>query len=280
MHEFGHNINLQHGGGDANNFKPNYVSIMNYAFQSLGIAPTDPDGAGPLTARIYYSAVALAALNENNLNEPGGIGDGTDRTRFTCPNGTAGTGPGTGAIDWNCDADGGADAIVAVDVNGSGTFGVLTGFDDWANLRLTFQPTRDFEDGVHNTATVVEIDHATQSAIAKLVDVRIDPTAINCKNAGVIVTVAALTTPTFDARSLVETTVTFAGARETHVNASTGKPQRHEVDVDGDGDIDLVFHFRLGDTNLTCAATRATLSGQTVTGQAIEGSGRVNMIGQ
>src|SRR6185503_527331 len=28
MHEFGHNLNLQHGGGDSVNRKPNYLSIM------------------------------------------------------------------------------------------------------------------------------------------------------------------------------------------------------------------------------------------------------------
>ncbi len=32
MHELGHNLGLSHGGDDGNNGKPNYPSIMNYAF--------------------------------------------------------------------------------------------------------------------------------------------------------------------------------------------------------------------------------------------------------
>jgi hypothetical protein len=33
MHELGHNLGLRHGGGDDTNYKPTYISIMNYAFQ-------------------------------------------------------------------------------------------------------------------------------------------------------------------------------------------------------------------------------------------------------
>lgn len=166
MHEFGHNLDLRHGGGDGDNFKPNYLSIMNYAFTSVGIPPTDPDGTGPLTARVDYSPDDLADLNENNLNEPAGIGDGTDNTRYSCPTGVQNIGAGLGAIDWNCDSDGGTDASVAVDINGDAVFGVLTGFDDWANLKLDFQNTDDFEDGVHTTTIdVIEIDFPTHLEI-------------------------------------------------------------------------------------------------------------------
>jgi len=117
MHEFGHNLSLQHGGDDWNNFKPNFLSVMNYAFQVSGVPPTDPDMGGPLTARIDYSTALLPTLTENNLNETTGIGDGTDNTVFTCPGGANAAGAGTGAIDWNCDVDMGADTSVSSDVN-------------------------------------------------------------------------------------------------------------------------------------------------------------------
>ena len=119
MHEFGHNLNLQHGGGDSFNYKPNYLSIMSYRFQVSGIPPTDPDGAGPLRARVDYSRSALATLDETNLSEPAGIGDGTDNTFFNCPItvGGLGTGPGTGALNWNCDTDS-TDVGVTNDLNG------------------------------------------------------------------------------------------------------------------------------------------------------------------
>jgi hypothetical protein len=38
MHELGHNLNLKHGGNEhLPNFKPNYESIMNYMFQTIGL---------------------------------------------------------------------------------------------------------------------------------------------------------------------------------------------------------------------------------------------------
>jgi uncharacterized repeat protein (TIGR01451 family) len=118
MHELGHNLLLQHGGVDWTNFKPNYLSVMNYAFQVGGLPPNDPDGTGPLTARIDYSTALLPTLVETNLNETVGISDGTDNTTFNCPGGAGASGVGNGSIDWNCDADGGADLSVSSDING------------------------------------------------------------------------------------------------------------------------------------------------------------------
>jgi len=63
-----------------------------------------------------------------------------------------------------------------------------------------------------------------------------------------------------------------------HVDKKSGEPRRHEEDVDGDGDMDLVFHFRLGDTDLTCDSTEGTLTGETFDGLVIEGSDAVRMI--
>ena len=33
MHELGHNLGLHHGGQEDTNYKPNYLSVMNYLFQ-------------------------------------------------------------------------------------------------------------------------------------------------------------------------------------------------------------------------------------------------------
>jgi hypothetical protein len=43
--------------------------------------------------------------------------------------------------------------------------------------------------------------------------------------------------------------------------------------------VDLVFHFRVGDTGLGCASTGGTLTGRTIDGRAIEGSDAVRMVG-
>src|SRR4029078_5511463 len=37
MHELGHSLGLGHGGSDGVNYKPNYLSVMNYAFDPGGI---------------------------------------------------------------------------------------------------------------------------------------------------------------------------------------------------------------------------------------------------
>jgi uncharacterized repeat protein (TIGR01451 family) len=163
MHEFGHNLNLQHGGGNSVNFKPNYLSIMNYQFQVSGIPPTDPDGpAGPLMGRVDYSRSALATLDETNLSEPAGIGDGTDNTFFRCPVAVGGIrmGAGTGAIDWNCDGDT-MDLGVSNDLNGDSFNNSLTGFDDWSNIKYDLQSTGAFADGDHTSLPVIEVDYPT-----------------------------------------------------------------------------------------------------------------------
>ena len=106
-----------------------------------------------------------------------------------------------------------------------------------------------------------------------------DPNSVNCRNPNGVIAVAVLTTDTFDATTVDHTTVIFEGAVETHVDHKTGEPTRHEEDVDGDGDTDLVFHFRLGSPGLTCESTEAALWGETFAGLPILGTDSVRMVG-
>jgi hypothetical protein len=105
-----------------------------------------------------------------------------------------------------------------------------------------------------------------------------DPNSINCRNENEMIAVAVLTTEVFDAADLDHSTVIFEGAGENHMDMTSGQPLRHEEDVDHDGDSDLVFHFRSGETSLTCASTVGVLAGETWDGTAIEGSGLVRMV--
>ncbi|AGC41388.1 hypothetical protein MYSTI_00029 [Myxococcus stipitatus DSM 14675] len=63
MHELGHNIGLRHGGNDNANYKPNYLSIMNYEYQFYGFS------IGGLANVLDYSRVQTASFNELAVNE-------------------------------------------------------------------------------------------------------------------------------------------------------------------------------------------------------------------
>jgi len=130
MHEFGHNLNLGHGGVDHINNKPNYLSVMNYVFQF----PT-PVASRPLS----YSSCELDTLNKNSLSEPTGI-------RPDCPSGatTYVSCPAPGVItaldrpvDYNRDMDS-TDVGVRTNVNCDRNIfasPLLLGYDDWDNLQ-------------------------------------------------------------------------------------------------------------------------------------------------
>ena len=68
MHELGHNLGLSHGGNDHINTKPNYLSIMNYAFQ-VGLLNANGQRS------FDYSRRRSPTLNETDLDENVGIND-------------------------------------------------------------------------------------------------------------------------------------------------------------------------------------------------------------
>jgi NHL repeat/CARDB len=128
MHELGHTLSLNHGGADGANYKPNYLSVMNYWFQTPWItnltfpfgfaAPGKPDG------RLDYSGQQLPALDETQLDEPAGIGlagveNPDDFTAWWDPSRDDRAGKASGALDWDWSAGGiGSDAAVLADING------------------------------------------------------------------------------------------------------------------------------------------------------------------
>jgi len=143
MHELGHTLGLRHGGPDHMNYKPNFLSVMNYAFQSRGLRVAGLDGV------LDYSRFELPPLDEDALFELAGIDAGPALdpgygTVWYCGH-EDGRGrirnDANGPIDWDCDDFVEGPDPVAANVNrdavlGVGRRSVLVSQDDWAALGL------------------------------------------------------------------------------------------------------------------------------------------------
>lgn len=98
MHELGHTLGLHHGGADARNYKPNYLSVMNYHWQV-------PNANGGW--KLDYSSEMLPPLDWHDLDETEGIGAEpfeATRTVLVGPNPLRPV-PVSGPVDWNRDGD-------------------------------------------------------------------------------------------------------------------------------------------------------------------------------
>ena len=141
MHELGHNLGLLHGGHDnASNYKPNYLSIMNYLYQLNGLNDPGSEAAGdrfylknklkqigsicnlsysPCSPdfKMDYSDGSGADIDERNIDESAGLGRGTSW------------------IDYN---NNNLQDMAVLDLNDSDTLELLKDYDDWSNLYLPF----------------------------------------------------------------------------------------------------------------------------------------------
>lgn len=145
MHELGHNLGLRHGGHEDVNYKPNYLSVMNYLYGDVPVGnsiwpfynwqlyfgtplpvtcvpgSTHPR-CSPQARILDFSDGSSLPLNESALYESANVGRGAL--------------PGVYA-DW--DENGTLTTTpVARDLNGDGVLGVLTDHNDWAALTLPF----------------------------------------------------------------------------------------------------------------------------------------------
>ena len=288
MHELGHNLGLDHGGpyfvnDHALNFKPNYLSVMNYSFQDVGISNAAEAGSiVPVGTRVDYSDAALAPLDEENLNETIGINAGTnDITTYFCPGTTRA--PATGPIDWDCDGDGGTETRsgaaaglphVEIDNNSTGdTF--LGGYADWPNLNFAFQCDANGHYGAGAAAggiTSQELDDATAASRhvehpAKAVSISVGaacssiaPPAADLPSAGFNVVILG-------ALNLDVSQVKFATLKFAHAT-----PLRASIaDVNGDGLPDLLLEFRAEDLKNVATTGQIPVTGLLLNGAPIAG---------
>lgn len=97
-----------------------------------------------------------------------------------------------------------------------------------------------------------------------------DPNSINLKSKGVV-PVAVLTTEDFDANTIDPETVRFGPGEAEAVRWTL-------EDVDGDGDLDMLFHFKTQELDLTKESTEAKLTGETIWDNPVEGTDTVNIV--
>ena len=67
LHELGHNLGLRHGGDEVMNCKPNYPSLLNYAYDYSFNVPSDDDVLA--TTQLQYSDGQLPEVDEEALVE-------------------------------------------------------------------------------------------------------------------------------------------------------------------------------------------------------------------
>jgi probable HAF family extracellular repeat protein len=140
MHELGHNLGLAHGGFEATNYKPNYLSLMNYLF-AFGV----PLSSGDMTLD-YSRFPDIPNLNLKSLDDFVGLNAGPviagRATSFICPGGDPTSEMGrvdvlnpNGPIDWACNGMLAANVqanIALTDASPMQT--VLSSYNDWPNL--------------------------------------------------------------------------------------------------------------------------------------------------
>ncbi len=130
IHELGHNLGLRHGGNDHSNYKPGYLSVMNYYYQTWGVYRDGTWG------HYDYSRFLTPALNEKSLKETAGLGPlaAGYGLRWWCSSGGYDADSSSSApVDWNCNGvyNGGT---VKADINGDGKFTTLKSQNNWASI--------------------------------------------------------------------------------------------------------------------------------------------------
>ncbi len=119
---------------------------------------------------------------------------------------------------------------------------------------------------------------SAQAAVPVLVDIKPGSVRnpINLHSDGLI-PVAILSTSTFDARTLVATSVCFGDAEDAgQRDCSEAHGKGHITDVNGDGRLDLLLHFEVRETGIDRGDTTACLTGTTRGGVDVEGCDSIN----
>ncbi|MEJ2241900.1 MAG: hypothetical protein P8Y18_07140 [Candidatus Bathyarchaeota archaeon] len=181
MHELGHNLGLRHGGDERLNYKPNYVSVMNYAFQ------LDSYGTG---RALDFSHGKNPSLDEASLDENVGIGNAV-KTVWSLSNGSLCISDATLPIDWNLDGEITANVQENLnnfppEPNANGNE-MLRDHNDWANLFYRFRGTKGFASGAkqdtHVELTLDQIS-AMEDEAKNIIEVSVSESNVHSDDVG------------------------------------------------------------------------------------------------
>lgn len=136
VHEMGHNLGLHHGGGDDRNHKPNYPSLMNYAYNGPWSGLTIDTGT------LLLSHGTLPDLDECALVEQGVFASVADTSFLASYDlGQGWTVAADGSVDWDRDGSIAGAPYELLLASGSSTCGVLHDHDDHAGMEAGLAPS-------------------------------------------------------------------------------------------------------------------------------------------
>lgn len=167
MHELGHNLGLGHGGvlidldgqiagADDRNYKPNYLSVMNYYFQKFGLRKKGLLGYyydGYLDYSRFDSST-LSSVFEQSIDEGLSLSDDILMkeygTRYLCQNSLDGVVHDdlTRPIDWNGDGLLQRSLRFNVDCDSNESHTLLATVNEWRYLRYKVGAIGAFGDGI------------------------------------------------------------------------------------------------------------------------------------
>ncbi|HEY7117662.1 MAG TPA: hypothetical protein VH475_13820 [Tepidisphaeraceae bacterium] len=201
MHELGHTLGLRHGGMDDVQYKPNYISVMNYTWAMPHPADQHGPGYADSWTLDYSRSIARYSIDESDLDERAGLGL---RVGFDTQIGTGslfGCVPvwrvvnETGPVDFsNSDVDGDGvfdnDQHVKADLNGDGILSQLDAALDWPVLVYAVPADKpavaaggavaapgidEFDEFGMTVDAQLALDHAGADAMPPRVRIALDP---------------------------------------------------------------------------------------------------------